>query len=41
VIYFLQLSEGEIWLLLVYAESVKDDIPRHLLKAIREEIEND
>lgn len=40
VIYFLRLSEGQIWLLLVYAKSVKDDIPRHLLKAIREEIEN-
>jgi len=40
VIYFLQLSEGEIWLLLVYAKSVKDDIPRKILRAIREEIEN-
>ena len=40
VIYFLQLSEGEIWLLLAYAKSEKDDIPRHLLKAIREEIED-
>jgi hypothetical protein len=40
VIYVLQLSEGEIWLLLVYAKSVKDDIPRKILKAIREEIEN-
>jgi hypothetical protein len=40
VIYFLRLSDGEIWLLLVYAKSVKDNIPGHLLKAIREEIEN-
>jgi len=40
VIYFLQLSEGEIYLLLVYSKAAKDDIPRKLLKAIREEIEN-
>jgi hypothetical protein len=40
VIYYLQLSEGKIWLLLVYAKSVKDNIPGHLLTAIREEIEN-
>ena len=41
VIYFTRLASGEIWLLLVYAKSVRDNIPGHLLKAIREEIEND
>lgn len=40
VIYFARLSIGEIWLLLVYAKSVRDNIPGHLLKAVREEIEN-
>ena len=40
VIYFPRLAAGEIWLLLVYAKSVKNDIPAHLLKAIREEIRN-
>ena len=40
VIYFTRLSAGEIWLLLVYAKSVRDNIPGHLLKAVREEIEN-
>jgi hypothetical protein len=40
VIYFRRLSAGEIWLLLVYAKSVRDNIPGHLLKAVREEIEN-
>ncbi|MDY0331531.1 MAG: transcriptional regulator [Thiomonas sp.] len=40
VIYFARLTSGEIWLLLVYAKSVRDNIPGHLLKAIREEIEN-
>lgn len=40
VIYFLRLASGEIWLLLVYSKSVRDSIPGHLLKAVREEIEN-
>lgn len=40
VIYFTRLSAGEIWLLLIYAKSVRADIPGHLLKAVREEIEN-
>lgn len=41
VIYFTHLMAGEIWLLLVYAKSIRANIPGHLLKAIREEIEND
>jgi hypothetical protein len=40
VIYFTRLDAGEIWLLLAYAKSVRDNIPGHLLKAVREEIEN-
>ena len=41
VIYFTQLELGKIWLLLIYAKSVRDNIPGHFLKAVREEIEND
>ena len=40
VIYFLQLSASRIWLLLIYAKSVRGNIPARLIKAIREEIEN-
>jgi hypothetical protein len=40
VIYFVSLPSGEIWLLLVYAKAVRDNIPGHILKAIRKEIEN-
>ena len=29
-----------LWLLLVYAKSTRDNIPGHLLKAVRKEIEN-
>lgn len=40
VIYFTRLASGEIWLLLMYPKSMRDNIPPHLLRAIREEIEN-
>lgn len=40
VIYFTVLENGEIWLLVAYAKAVRGNIPAHLLKAIREEIEN-
>ena len=40
VIYFISLPSGEIWLLLIYAKSVRDNIPGHLLRAVRKEIEN-
>lgn len=40
VIYFVRTAAGEIWLLLVYPKSEQDNIPGHLLKAVREEIEN-
>lgn len=41
VIYFTRLSNGEIWLLVIYAKNVLDTIPAHILKAIREELDND
>ena len=41
VIYFTRLANGEIWLLVIYAKNAQDNIPAHLLKAIREEIEHD
>lgn len=40
VIYFARRANGEIWLLAIYAKSVRSAIPAHLLKAIREEIEH-
>ena len=41
VIYFNRLAKGEIWLLLVYAKSVRENISAQLLRQIREEIENE
>jgi hypothetical protein len=41
VIYFTRLENGSIWLLVVYAKSDRDNIPGHILKSVREVIEND
>ena len=40
IIYFNRLANGEIWLLLIYTKNVTANIPNHLLKAIRQEIED-
>lgn len=40
VIYYNRLANGEIWLLLVYGKSVHDNIPAHVLRQIKEEIED-
>jgi hypothetical protein len=40
VIYFTRLASGEIWMLLAYAKSVRDNIPGHLLREIRREIDD-
>jgi hypothetical protein len=40
VIYFNQLAAGEIWLLVLYAKSKAQNIPAHVLRRIKEEIEH-
>lgn len=39
VIYFNRLQNGKIYLLLIYAKAKTDNIPAHLLKQTKEEIE--
>ena len=39
VIYFNRLSAGEIWLLVLYAKAEAENIPAHVLRRIKEEIE--
>jgi hypothetical protein len=41
VIYFNRTREGEIWLLTMYAKAMQESIPAHILKAIKEEMENE
>lgn len=38
VIYFCQHENGEVWLLMVYTKSKYDNIPAHVLKAMRDAI---
>ncbi len=41
VIYYNQLADGTINLLLVYAKSKRENIPSHLLKQLVKELDND
>ncbi|MDZ7812314.1 MAG: transcriptional regulator [Ideonella sp.] len=41
VIYFVHLSASELCMLLVYPKAAKDNIPGHLLKEVRKELEHD
>jgi len=36
VIYYNKFQNGEIWLLLIYPKSVTENIPSHILKQIKE-----
>lgn len=38
VIYYNMLVDGTIWLLLIYAKNEHENIPAHILKAVKEEI---
>lgn len=40
VIYYLRSKQGVIWLLTLYPKNVADDIPAHVLRQIRKEIED-
>jgi hypothetical protein len=40
VLYFARTDAGEIWLLLIYAKSVVESMPAHILKALKEEMEH-
>ncbi len=41
VIYYVRRPKGVIWMLTLYPKNVADAIPGHVLKQIREEIENE
>lgn len=41
IIYYVQRPKGVIWLLTMYPKNVRDTIPAHILKQIREEIDDD
>ena len=41
VIYFVRRANGVIWMLTMYPKNVADSIPAHVLRQIREEIEDE
>jgi hypothetical protein len=40
VIYFLRSRQGQIWMLTLYPKNVADSIPAHVLRQIKEEIDD-
>ncbi len=40
VIYYVRRAQGVIWLLTMYPKNVADDIPVHVLRQIRKEVED-
>ena len=40
VIYYVRRANGVIWLLTMYPKNVVDDIPAHVLRQIRKEVED-
>ena len=40
IVYFLRLARGEIWMLTLYGKNVRENIPAHLLRQMKESIEN-
>jgi len=39
VIYYAKIREGVIWMLTIYAKNEEENIPAHLLRKIKEEID--
>jgi mRNA-degrading endonuclease RelE of RelBE toxin-antitoxin system len=40
IIYFPKIDEGIVWMLTLYPKNVRDTIPAHVLRKIREELDN-
>ena len=39
MIYFLRTRKGQIWMLTLYPKNVAENMPAHLLKQIKDEID--
>jgi hypothetical protein len=40
VIYYAKISQGVIWMLTMYPKNLAENIPAHVLRQIRKEIED-
>ena len=41
IIYYLRGMQGQIWMLTLYGKNVQENIPAHLLKQMKEAIDDD
>ena len=41
MIYYLRKTRTEIWMLTIYGKNVLENIPAHLLKRMKEEIDDE
>lgn len=41
VIYYLRLARGHIWMLAIYGKNVSENIPAHVLKSMKEAIDDE
>jgi len=41
VIYYLRISRTEIWMLTLYGKNVRESIPGHVLKQMKEDIDDE
>ena len=41
IIYFVKATSHAFWMLTIYPKNVKDNIPAHILRQIRKEVENE
>ncbi len=41
VIYYLRLARGHIWMLTIYGKNVSENIPAHVLKSMKEAIDDE
>lgn len=40
VIYYLRSARGELWMLTIYGKNVRENIPAHILKKMKENIDD-
>lgn len=40
VVYYLRLARGQIWMLTLYGKNVRENIPAHVLKSMKEAIDD-
>ena len=40
VIYYLRSARGELWMLTIYGKNVRENIPAHILKQMKEDIDD-